>query len=282
MKDINEDHETFSDDAEENLRIENELLKIKMQAESGAFFGGSGSLPPEVENAFLQNIQQFEAAWQDAKPQKVYDLLGQPDFKTADSLQPEEIEPALEKMNDLLTAHNMALDVLGKYDPIVIYRFITEELFEHETDGMSFPGMTSHYIYEEFHPNHTMDIERAANDFFDHWFGWQFNEYSTELAAVFVLPDGSQLTKQQAIEKFDQFFACFNSFSDSHFAIHETSFQWNDEQHTGLGHAEGMVQYSAELENGELIIMDGPFKFYMSNEFGGWDIFSLVMPGFKW
>jgi len=212
MNETNDTGEPLSDDPEENLRLENELLKIKMQAESGAFFGGSGSLPPEIENAFLQNIQAFEAAWQDSKPQKVYDLLGQPDFKMADSLQPEEVSPALEKMHELLAEHNMALDVQGEYDPIVIYRFITEELFEHETDGMSFPGMTSHYIYEEFHPNHTINIERAANDFFDHWFGRQFNEYSTELASVFVLPDGTQLTKKEAIGKFDQFFCLLHFF----------------------------------------------------------------------
>jgi predicted Ser/Thr protein kinase len=33
--------EKFSDDPEENLRIENEILKLKMQAESGAYFGGN-------------------------------------------------------------------------------------------------------------------------------------------------------------------------------------------------------------------------------------------------
>ncbi len=33
--------ENFSDDPEQILRIENELLKLKMQAERGASFGGN-------------------------------------------------------------------------------------------------------------------------------------------------------------------------------------------------------------------------------------------------
>lgn len=280
MKETNDADEQFSDDAEENLRIENELLKLKMQAESGAFFGGSGNLSPDIENAFLQNIQQFEAAWQHAKPQKVYDLLGKPHFKNAATLQPTEVDTELEKLLDILADHNMALDVLGNYEPIVIYRFITEELFEHESDGMGFPGMTMHYIYEEFHPNHQMDIESSVKDFFTHWFQQHFNEYSTELANEFVLPDGTQLNKEQAIRQFDQFFDCFTRFFDTRFVIGEISFQWNDDK--GLGHAEGAVHYKAELENGEITVMDGPFKLYLSNEYGGWDIFSFVMPGFRW
>ena len=50
------DEEKFSDDADENLRLQNEFLKLKMMAESGAYFGGSGNLPPEIENQFLNNI----------------------------------------------------------------------------------------------------------------------------------------------------------------------------------------------------------------------------------
>ena len=99
---------------------------------------------------------------------------------------------------------------------------------------------------------------------------------------VLMLPDATQITQEDAKLKFVQFFECFNRFFDERFTIGEISFQWNDESNTGLGHAEGAAHYKAELENGEVVVMEGPFKFYMSNEYGGWDIFYLVMPGFKW
>ena len=60
--------ENFSDDPEENLRIENEILKLKMQAERNAMFGdNSEDLPPEVEAEFLKNVQLFEDSFDKAK-----------------------------------------------------------------------------------------------------------------------------------------------------------------------------------------------------------------------
>ena len=54
------EEEKFSDDPEENLRMQNDFLKMKMMAESGAIFGGVEGLPPEIENQFLNNILEFE------------------------------------------------------------------------------------------------------------------------------------------------------------------------------------------------------------------------------
>ncbi len=121
-KDKNESDEKFSDNPEENLRIENEVLKLKMQAESGAFFGGNKDLPPEIENEFLLHVQQFEEAWKDVKYVKVYEIIGKPDFKKADELSGTRIKEELEKLMNLLDEHDMNLDVLGDYEPLIIYR----------------------------------------------------------------------------------------------------------------------------------------------------------------
>jgi hypothetical protein len=45
--------EKFSENPEENLRMQNDFLKMKMMAELGAFFGGESNLPSDVENQFL-------------------------------------------------------------------------------------------------------------------------------------------------------------------------------------------------------------------------------------
>jgi hypothetical protein len=50
---MQEEEEKFSEDPTENMKIENEFLKIKMKAQYGdGFFmsEGDGSLPPEIEN----------------------------------------------------------------------------------------------------------------------------------------------------------------------------------------------------------------------------------------
>lgn len=281
-KDKNKPEENFSDDPEANLRIENEILKLKMQAESGAFFGGGENIAPEIENDFLLHVQQFEEAWKDVKYVKVYDLIGRPAFKKAEELSASEVEAELKKLLDLLDNQNIHLEVLGEYEPIIIYRFITEELFEHETDDIQLPGMTKNFIYEEFHPNHKMDIEENGRKFLKHWFGRSFDEYSWELSNTFILGDGTVVSKQKVLKKMNDVFASYTSFNNCKYAIADISFQWNEQEGNGMGHAEGGVKYDGVTESGETIQMEGPFKLYLANEYGAWSIFYFVFPGFAW
>ena len=272
----------FSDDLEENLRIENEILKIKLQAEKGAVIGGSDNLPPGIEHSFLQNVQQFEEALKDAKQVKVYDLLGKPDYKKENELIDVEIKVELEKLFDLLENNNMSLAVLGQYDSRIIYKFITEELFEHETDDVQIPGTTKNFTYEEFHPNHKMDIHVRAMEFLGDWFEQKFSEYSWELNDPFILSNGKIISKAEVLKKINNVFNSYSSFANAKYAIGEISFQWDDTNANGIGHAEGGVQYDATLENGEIVYFEGPFKLYMSNQHGWWSIFYFVFPGFNW
>ena len=62
--------EKFSDDPEENLRMQNDYLKMKMMAESGAIIGGRGDLPADIENEFLKNILEFEKLNSISTPKK--------------------------------------------------------------------------------------------------------------------------------------------------------------------------------------------------------------------
>ena len=52
-----EKDELFSDDPQENMRIENDFLKLKLKAQYGdAFFMESNAdLPPEIENEFKKH-----------------------------------------------------------------------------------------------------------------------------------------------------------------------------------------------------------------------------------
>lgn len=278
----NNNPEKFSDDPEENLRIENEILKLKLQVEKGAVIGGQKNLSPDIEQSFLQNVQKFENAWKDAKQVKVYDLTGKPEYKKENELTDNEIKTELEKLFDLLEKNNISLAVLGEYDPRIIYKFITEELFEHETDDVQLPGMTKNFIYEEFHPNHKMDIQDRTMDFLGDWFEQKFSEYSWELNDPFILSDGTIIPKVEVLKKLNNIFNCYSSFTHAKYVIGEISYQWNDTQVRGMGHAEGIVQYDAKLENGESVHFEGPFKLYMSNEGTWWNIFYFVFPGFTW
>lgn len=271
----------LSDDPEENLRIENELLRLKLKAELGAESHSAEDLDPGIENEFLKNVMAFEQNWANAKPAKVYDLLGKPDFKRSEDLNDNEIEKALEEITDLLSEKNIEV-YFGEegYDSRTKYHFITEELFDHETTFAPMPGMTTHFDYEEFHPNHKKDIERRAEEFISQWFKQSLDEKSWELADHFILPDRKILSKAEVAAHLKSIFDAYTSFRDEKYVINDTGFQLGEGG--GVGHAGGMVRYNAVLENGEIIPIGGHFKLYMTLEVGWWSIFHIVFPGFEY
>ena len=160
-------HENLQD-PEGDLKFENELLKLKLEVEhSMKHEETSSSLSPEIENRWLNQIYNFEQQYKDAKRIKVFDALNRPAVKKLDELLPEEIASALEQLFFLMEKRGIALDCCCKYDEAIIYRFITEELFNCEVDDISIEGMVCHFIYEEFYPNHEYDLRRYVVDFFE-------------------------------------------------------------------------------------------------------------------
>src|SRR5204863_9670134 len=98
----------------------------KMQAERGALFGGNREgLPPEVEAEFLKNVQSFEDSFGQAKQITIYECIGSPEHKHVEKLKPEEVEDEIRKIIELMHSKNIILEVLGKYDLSIIYKFIT-------------------------------------------------------------------------------------------------------------------------------------------------------------
>jgi hypothetical protein len=279
----NDSYDNFSDDPEQNLRLENELLKLKMQAERGALFGGNmEGLPPEVEAEFLKNVQSFEDSFDKAKQITIYECIGSPEYKRTEDLKPDEVEDEIKKIIELMHSKNIILEVLGKYDLLVIYKFITEELFQEKIKKVDFPGYIHSFVYEDFHPSHDLDISRTAQDFLDHWFKKEFDENSTEFASQLVTADGKIFSRDEVISRLQNCLNSYREFSNIGFMGCDTSHEWNETEGKGMGHAEGMFRYDAEIENGETIHFEEPFKLYMINEDGYWRIYYFVFPGFAW
>jgi hypothetical protein len=87
------------------LRMENEEKKKQLSDEFGADFGGmtgENELSPELENQFLDNILNFENAFQSAIRIKIYDFLEQPAFQKAEELSDAQIVEELDRLIELL------------------------------------------------------------------------------------------------------------------------------------------------------------------------------------
>src|SRR5882724_3350092 len=92
----------FSSDPQENLRIENEILRMRVKAELGGAYEGSEELSPELENEFLKSILSFEHAYANSKRVKIAVLIGNPVLIKADELDDPSIKTALAQVEQLL------------------------------------------------------------------------------------------------------------------------------------------------------------------------------------
>ena len=164
---MNEKPESF--DEEENLKNENEFLKMKLMLEQGAQFGTvqtDGGLPADIENQFLRNIMEYEKQAAERKMIKVFDKIERPNhFKPANEIPDDEIATAWNNLDEYLRKYGIELSVCSPNISVrELYRFTTEELFIHEMNDMNVPGMMSCFTYDEFYPDHKYDNTRYAVD----------------------------------------------------------------------------------------------------------------------
>ena len=275
--------ERFSDDPHENLRIENEILRMKLQAQYGGISSAESDISPEEENQFLKHVLAFEEQYANATLKKVYEVIGCPAFEKADALDDMAISRELGRIEQLLAHNNIELGFLKPQNDRFKYSFITDELFEYEMEDIKVAGMINCFTYEEFHPDHEMEIRNRTSSFLTGWFKKAPHEIGQWLSDQFVYPDGRTMSRDGVKQKFNQAFAAYSSFENTEYLIDNVSYELKDEP-LGLlatGYSEGKVKYTAVYENGESRSIEGPFKIYFGCEYGWWNIFFFYLPGFN-
>jgi hypothetical protein len=143
---------------EEQLKLENDFLKMKLMLENGAEFGvveEARPIPLELENEFMRNIIEFERNWENPKRVKLFDKIERPvHFKPVMEIPDDEMETAWNNLSAYLQQYGISLDACSpNINKRELYRFALEELFEHEMDDINIPGMMHGFIYDEFHPD---------------------------------------------------------------------------------------------------------------------------------
>jgi len=153
---------------EEKIKAENDFLKMKIMLQHGGQFGGTenSDLPPEIENQFLNNIMAFEQQYERHKTIKIFEKIGKPDhFKPVGQIDDSGIEEAWRELRQYMNEHGVDLDACSpNISPRELYRFATEELFDHETDDIDLPGWSTNFIYDEFYPDPVYDNTRVATE----------------------------------------------------------------------------------------------------------------------
>ncbi len=157
-------------DEGDNLKSENEFLKMKLMLEHGAEFGKmetEGEVPANIENDFLNYIAEYEKQAAERKTIKVFDRIKRPThFKPASEIQDDEIDNAWNELHDYLNKYHIDLAVCSpNISNRELYRFATEELFDYEMDDIFIPGGMTCFTYDEFYPDHKYDNTRHAVEY---------------------------------------------------------------------------------------------------------------------
>jgi hypothetical protein len=265
-----------------DLKIENELLKLKMQAESGATFWCNEQIPPEIENILLNRIQATEAAFANARFIPIAELLGDPVILPSYLLKPSELAAELQRIMQMLNAHGIYVYFRGAYPEKLIYEFIINELFRLETEDIDLPGYIRTFVYEDFHPQHKITIQDVASGFLEHWLSRRYEYFDLTVTDIFVTNRGQIKTKYEVLRKIQAVFDSYVEYSNASFYFSQCDFHWDESENMGTGHAEGYISYDASCEKGNLVHYEGAFKFYFTHEDNGWEIFYFILPGFQW
>jgi len=267
-------HENLHD-PEGDLKFENELLKLKLEVEYSMKHEDTSSLSPEIENRWLNQIYSFERQFKDAKRIKVFDALNRPTVKKLEELSPEEVPVALEQLFVLMEKHGIALDCCCKYDEAIIYRFVTEELFNCEVDDISIEGMVCHFIYEEFYPNHEYDLRRYTNEFLQTLLvrKWEpeFNLHSLSPTVSYKGISYSQNDFSGIILAFQE----GRNFQLEEFEIMEVGFDVDK----GSAKVQSRLIYQAN-SNQATQVYNGGAEIEFALDFGYWYISKVKLPGF--
>ncbi len=273
-------------DQEIDRKIDNELKKRDLTEKYGASFSNiNDDLSPEIENIWLNNIEEFEKQYEKAKLTTVWEYIGKPEYRKITEINESEISPRLNELFDLLDKNNISLDTICDVEEKELYRFITDELFEHEMDDMRIPGMTSCFIYEEFHPNAKNEIERAIDYFFRMTMAKMKNIGGEGYDLLYIDEqnfcdiDGNTIDKEKVIKSINTFLDSFDSLSIVTYDVKSLAINKEEEDACVDFHIcyrgvfDGTAQY-VEYKG------DGSFKLHPS-EYGGWSIYQIDMPGLK-
>ena len=127
INDTNMNQNEFQPGSEDELRAENELLKLKLEIDHG--MQGFGSrLGPKAENEWLKSVFEFENMLKESRDLTIYDLIGRPPIKRWYAIKKGSAGNELNKILTLLEKNGISIHNLDAADESAFYRAITEEL----------------------------------------------------------------------------------------------------------------------------------------------------------
>jgi len=276
--DESEENEDFLDE----LKMENEIKKMKLSLEHGMNLSeqlSAAELPPTIESKLLDYIAKFEEQFSKRKTIQIAELLGNPELKVVADIDEDNIATELVLLKMLLKSKSIAVESVNKVEDREMYRFITEELLKLETNDIQIEGLTHCYIYEEFHPNHDADVRDFCLNFLN-----TALDTDEEANAINLGIDEEEL-KNEVNPRLSAQFARLGYFRDAFtdFDIEkitiDQSVLFDDAKEATV---KGSIQFTGNIENSaDSILFDGDFYCQLKRGSDMWTLINFFFPGVK-
>lgn len=154
----------------DEIKSENELLKIKIMLELGADFDSPYSKLPDdplLENLFLKSMIDFHNAEENREMITVFEKLGSPkQYLPLTDIPEEKIEESWRALKNHLLKNR--IEVIASNPKITsanLYKFTTDEIFNKKIEAVDLNGKINSFIYDIFHPDYEYENSCIALDY---------------------------------------------------------------------------------------------------------------------
>lgn len=178
---------------------------------------------------------EFEKANAESKSETIFQILGRPGFEDEKNLDEGKFKIQFSRLQKLLKKHNINVEFERERDNRFKYNFITKELFEHQTSFMPVKGMATYFSYEEFHPDHELEIADKTKSFLNDFFERDLDADTYYINNELIEPDGNILPKEELMKRFQSLYEVATKFENISFNIESIEFELKDENETGMG-----------------------------------------------
>jgi hypothetical protein len=255
---------------EEQLSMDNEMLKLKIETELGGQMHQMGGidLPPEIENMFLSQIYNFQKQIHNSKKISIFEYLGSPEFIPTDSITDKAIFKAeLKKVEKMLKKKRIILDRIYKYKDQEIYTYLINDFMKHEIDDIAIPEGFFHFIYEELVPNHEMDVKELTMETIHDFFNKEVEKLSEHQYSNELLFNGSNMS----FVEFENYFYNISDFLPELVGVKMSKVEINIDKLTAE------VTLKLVFDEGQKETSKLGFK----NEHGMWEVCKIEMSVLK-
>ena len=227
---------------------------------------------------FLKHVMEFEHQLQKAERVRVYAKVGCPThFRNASEILLEEFDEEWKKLRKHLNDHGVDLDACS---PNVtsrdLYKFTIEELFFHEIENIAMNGITTCFIYDEFHPDFVYENTRIALDDCIHYLFDQNSFFDHHYADRIQLNQYTNLSKSELKQIVSNFKKKFDQVMPIHLGAVDCKINNSNCIVKGLYEIVFMLRGKSLIKKGNWTV-----QFTYNNSTGYWDIINVQLSGIE-